>query len=744
MANTTVYPYGTGGSLPSSIGIINDRKTGGADKAWSAEQGKLACQDIDKNTEDLFSMFSTDINRSSYTEKVGWTILNTNLWQQVTSAQKTNYGCILIPITPGRRYRVYGNSNNSIIALLASDSMVANSSPDFCSGYNGRIVVAPGDIYDFIAPEDAQYLYFLIRSSGVETTGYVRYSEGDFPKVQKEIDGVQREVDIINSQAYGEDTAVTDHWIILSTGKWNYTSTANAQMCVLIPIVPGEKYRVIAEETKGQPFALLASDTKADNTMADLCDGTTRLVIPAGTTYDFTAPEDAAYCYLTRRSASGDFAGYLAIPKSINEQLADGGIGVDAIDGFANPPERFGWLKLQQATQIKWTPKKATIQKASATTKFTTTEQTGMPYSSVAEYDKRVGTDVSFHTFMTAINNPYSVMYTECVRYGYSQSAYGRQYYGPSNSGPFYGMVCSNYVSYGLGTVPWVTGDLVRLAEAGIMEVVYDQSANGIQRFDILWQQGHVRIVKDVWRKNGIPTKILVSEERQPIIYENDIMTPEQFNTFLANNNIIIYRYKELYKNIKYEPSPYVAVGEEIPQTVTYNDDICTFYGDKVSFMEGEQIYIHCRNLDYPQMELYKGTTLVDTITLESDSRAALTEDNLCYAVNLSNDNLAYGKYKARLKNGSTYSDYTYFEIINASVTVSGDTATYSSANAVAVYWYWTEYHSTDGNGMYNAKALPGQASGTIDVSDRKEGYPLLKVLFRGEYGNVAATFLES
>lgn len=40
MANTTVYPYGTGGSLPSSIGIVNDFTTGGADKAFSAQAGK--------------------------------------------------------------------------------------------------------------------------------------------------------------------------------------------------------------------------------------------------------------------------------------------------------------------------------------------------------------------------------------------------------------------------------------------------------------------------------------------------------------------------------------------------------------------------------------------------------------------------------------------------------------------------------------------------------------------------------
>lgn len=40
MANQTVYPYGTGGELPSSIGIINDLTTGGVNKALSAEMGK--------------------------------------------------------------------------------------------------------------------------------------------------------------------------------------------------------------------------------------------------------------------------------------------------------------------------------------------------------------------------------------------------------------------------------------------------------------------------------------------------------------------------------------------------------------------------------------------------------------------------------------------------------------------------------------------------------------------------------
>lgn len=53
MANKTVYPYGTDGQLPVSIGIINDIVTGGANDALSAQMGKLIGEKID----DLYTPF---------------------------------------------------------------------------------------------------------------------------------------------------------------------------------------------------------------------------------------------------------------------------------------------------------------------------------------------------------------------------------------------------------------------------------------------------------------------------------------------------------------------------------------------------------------------------------------------------------------------------------------------------------------------------------------------------------------
>lgn len=46
MANQTIYPYGVGGELPTGYPIVNDTTTGGADKALSAEAGKMLGQEF--------------------------------------------------------------------------------------------------------------------------------------------------------------------------------------------------------------------------------------------------------------------------------------------------------------------------------------------------------------------------------------------------------------------------------------------------------------------------------------------------------------------------------------------------------------------------------------------------------------------------------------------------------------------------------------------------------------------------
>lgn len=46
MASKIIYPYGTNGQLPSSIGLVNDLKTGGVNQALTAEMGKELGEDV--------------------------------------------------------------------------------------------------------------------------------------------------------------------------------------------------------------------------------------------------------------------------------------------------------------------------------------------------------------------------------------------------------------------------------------------------------------------------------------------------------------------------------------------------------------------------------------------------------------------------------------------------------------------------------------------------------------------------
>ena len=63
----------------------------------------------------------------------------------------------------------------------------------------------------------------------------------------------------------------------------------------------------------------------------------------------------------------------------------------------------------------------------------------GMVYSSTKEINTYVGEDISFHTFMTAVNNPKSKLYTEKLNES--------PYHGV-NCRAYYGTVCSGLVSY--------------------------------------------------------------------------------------------------------------------------------------------------------------------------------------------------------------------------------------------------------------------------------------------------------
>ena len=113
----------------------------------------------------------------------------------------------------------------------------------------------------------------------------------------------------------------------------------------------------------------------------------------------------------------------------------------------------------------------------------------GMIYSSVKEIGTYVGSNISFHTFMTAIHNPRSRIYTERI----DQSPYNG-----TNCRSYYGTVCSDLVSYALGITPiYRSYDFVASDE---MEELDFSDHNAFHLADVLWTDGHVALITDVVR----------------------------------------------------------------------------------------------------------------------------------------------------------------------------------------------------------------------------------------------------
>jgi len=154
MANKTVYPFGTDGSLPASVGIINDLITGGADKALSAQQGKIIGDYLFTiwNTVDLSAL--TVSNRSLGNQ-------NPDNWTTTTAKH------IACPVTPGDKIRITVTSsqtNGGFYAFFSNYDVPASSSSNvYYVGSSGRIwlTIPSGQeskTEEMTVPEGAAYL----------------------------------------------------------------------------------------------------------------------------------------------------------------------------------------------------------------------------------------------------------------------------------------------------------------------------------------------------------------------------------------------------------------------------------------------------------------------------------------------------------------------------------------------------------------------------------------------------------
>lgn len=350
----------------------------------------------------------------------------------------------------------------------------------------------------------------------------------------------------------------------------------------------------------------------------------------------------------------------------------------------------------------------------------------GLIYSSTKEINTSVGQDVSFHTFMTALHNPRSLLYTTRI---------DKPPYHGINCRGYYGTVCSGLVTYALGLTVTHRADDIPVEDC--FELVDDQSAEGVSVADVLWQKGHVMLVTAVDRKtNGHINKIEYCESVHQGAHRVEVEGDSAFNQFLKDNKIKIYRYKELYKNINYSPqTEFVAVDGEKKTPFRYNDAICTCKGDKACFITGEEVVLNVFG-KYKQVEIYKESQLYKTINVDKEMNIFLV-------------NLPYGDYKARAVAEKKKSDYTFWKVIDVNVRIDSqrERIYFSSANATPVYYEFCNINGvrpTNKNRIYAAVFTETELEkGYVTVNAPKQssieepGFPYVKVHFACDYGMV-------
>lgn len=375
----------------------------------------------------------------------------------------------------------------------------------------------------------------------------------------------------------------------------------------------------------------------------------------------------------------------------------------------------------------------------------------GMPYSLANEYNKYIGFDVSIKTFMTAVHNKHSLLYTENISSKNSKSSYGIKYQGNSSyCASYMGTVCSFFVSYVLGQrIPYYTYEYSAIEKLGLIEKIEDQSVNGIEFMDVILESGHVSIITNIKRsQNGEIINLTWSESVSPFV-KSTVMDSLEFKNRLDKKKGKIYRFKDWANSQAYKASEFISTYGESKSNYKYNDDICTFAGDYACFREGDIIVIDYRKGPYTEMELYKDDQLIETIPLSSDAAD--------YAINLTDRNLAFGTYKARLTNSKSKSDYTFFEILQTDVTFENysnyQKISFHSENGTPIYIQFCDRaggsfgkYALNNDDILNGYALV-DAKALLELYRNRSNFKsdvYVKVFFQGQYGRVTNHFLKT
>lgn len=192
-------------------------------------------------------------------------------------------------------------------------------------------------------------------------------------------------------------------------------------------------------------------------------------------------------------------------------------------------------------SQVKWTPVAGTMPNRKGGFFEKGREYTGVPYSSVRAEGRCIGFDISLRTFLAAVENPRSVLYTESLA--------GKV----PNAAAYYGSVCSAYTSYALGCgIPEVSRRYGPPVSRGIV-LIEPQSAQSAQVADVIYTPhatetsgSHVEMVTAVTKDNGGRVVSVRVEESRPPTTKTTDRSAADFDAHLAAKERRLFRITDL------------------------------------------------------------------------------------------------------------------------------------------------------------------------------------------------------
>lgn len=212
---------------------------------------------------------------------------------------------------------------------------------------------------------------------------------------------------------------------------------------------------------------------------------------------------------------------------------------------------------------------------------------TGVPYSNGGHDGRNIGFDIYLKTFLAALENPDSVLYTRDMR--------GQR----NNSAGYYGMVCSVYTSYALQTpIKFVSGGHLSPHRPGIRPVD-PQSAQGAEVADVIHQAGHVAIVTGVTRDaDGLVTHVCVEESWPPTTRTRNL-SAARFEAYLTSKKAKLYRITDLGAWRGGDPDDFSFPNYEMDSaTPTINRVLLLDRGDWVPYRKDETVRFNVMDRD--------------------------------------------------------------------------------------------------------------------------------------------------